>query len=322
MKKFIFKTCIFLFASSLFIVVILLMPKKIIESGDNFKIKQNSNQLVFGHSHPECAYNDSIIQNFENFAQSAESYFYTYSKLKKIVEVNNQVRTVFLEFTNYEIDDDWDKLYTWGDNIISRNYPKYAPVIETSDLLMIAKKNMKEVVSAQSTSFMNNANFIFRSKKNFPKTINWGGYYYLKRDKTDSLLTVLSSENLLKFQQTDKLASTNLTYLLKIIEFCKKSKVQLYLIRSPLHPKYPGLHNESDFINIIDTRLSNVEFLDFKNFPLKNSEFGDLNHLNHKGAKVYSEWFDTMINKKGLLEKQDKQMFIDSEIKARMINVL
>lgn len=354
MKHFILNIVIFSVVSFLLLVIVIFTTNNIITSGDHFKIKKNSKRLVLGHSHPECAYNDSIIQNFESLAQSAESYFYTYIKLKKIVQSNNQVSTVFLEFTNYAIDDDWDKIYTWSDNVISKKYPKYSTIIETPDLFVLLKNNFSAVVNAQSVSLKNNLNFIKTKKINLPISCKWGGYYHLNRDKTDSLVTVLSSKKTLNVQQTDKLvstnfkyifkiirffkknktnnfslknvlnslqtnklASTNLKYLFKIIKLCKKHKVKLYLIRSPMHPKYPGLNNESYFLNFKETKLSNIEFLDFKDFPLKNSEFGDLNHLNHKGAKIYSEWFNTMLNKKGLLEKQDKQMFIDSEILLR-----
>ena len=51
----------------------------------------------------------------------------------------------------------------------------------------------------------------------------------------------------------------------------------------------------------------NVEFLDFSKFPLENSEFGDLEHLNYKGAKVFSEWFNTIITKGVLLEYNPRE---------------
>lgn len=62
-----------------------------------------------------------------------------------------------------------------------------------------------------------------------------------------------------------------------------------------------------------------IEYLDFSKFPLDNSEFGDLEHLNYKGAKVFSNWFAQLLNK-GILEKSNKQELINGEIKARTHN--
>lgn len=317
MRRFIKLIISFLIVLFTLVFVFIESSEYIINKKSDFKLNTNTKYLVLGHSHSECAYNDSIIQNLQNFAQSAESYFYTYIKLKKLVQSNNQINTIFLEFSNYEIDDDWDYVYTWGNSLITSKFPKYSAITDKDDLFLILKKNFKTVISSKSISLRSNLGFAFSKKSNYPKANNWGGYLHLIRDKTDSL--VLSTDYLLKFQKTDKLASTNLEYLLKIIDFCKKNKVNLYLIRSPLHPKYPGLHNETSYQNIIKTKLSKVEFLDFKNFPLQNSEFGDLNHLNHKGSKIFSVWFAQLLNT-GFLEANNKQVYIDEEIKAQKHN--
>ena len=69
----------------------------------NFKIKESSRILIVGHSHSECAYNDSLINNVVNFSQSGESYFYTYFKTKKFIEQNPNIQTVLIEFSNNQI---------------------------------------------------------------------------------------------------------------------------------------------------------------------------------------------------------------------------
>ena len=54
-------------------------------SKSQFDLKKQPKSIVVGHSHPECAFNDSLIQEFKNFSSSGESYFYTYPKLKNII---------------------------------------------------------------------------------------------------------------------------------------------------------------------------------------------------------------------------------------------
>jgi hypothetical protein len=74
-----------------------------------------------------------------------------------------------------------------------------------------------------------------------------------------------------------------------------------------------GYNYEERYQQIVLNKFSDVEFLDFSKYPLTNSEFGDLDHLNHKGAKKFSYWFNTMLSD-GLLEKSNKQQFIESKM--------
>lgn len=95
-----------------------------------------------------------------------------------------------------------------------------------------------------------------------------------------------------------------------MIEFCQAHGKRVIFVRSPLHKKYPELKNDEKFLEILNTRYADIEFLDFINFPLSTPERGDFHHINHRGAKVYSEWFANLL-KDGLLDKKNKQGFID-----------
>ena len=64
---------------------------------------------------------------------------------------------------------------------------------------------------------------------------------------------------------------------------------------------------------ILSTRFADIEFLDFAKYPLQNSEFGDFDHLNYRGARKFSIWFNQLIDD-GLLERTDKQSFINERI--------
>ena len=49
---------------------------------------------------------------------------------------------------------------------------------------------------------------------------------------------------------------------------------------------------------------SNIKFYDFKDMELPDSCFGDLDHLNYKGAKVFSEYLEKEILHKNNYKKQ------------------
>jgi len=311
MKHFLNKTLIFLFVPFFITGLLIFASNKIIESGDYFKIKKDTKYIVLGHSHPECALNDSLITGLENFAESGESYFYTYIKTKKILESNNQIKTVFIEFSNNQIEKSMDN-WIWGDKYLSYRYPKYASVMNLNDLIFLSRKNLKQIINNQSTTFKKNIHFILNKDENYIKYVDWGGYLYLIRNKTDSLVN-LSLKDTIDKDYIPELSEKNLLYLTKTIEICANFGVNVYLIRCPLHEKYSALSYENEFQKILKTKFNNIEFLDFKDFPLENSEFGDLEHINYKGAIKFSLFFNQLLDL-NILNCTNKQALINEEI--------
>jgi len=291
------------------IVNIILVYK--IENGKYFSINKNTQYVVFGHSHAECSFNDSLITNFENYGQSAESYFYTFFKAKKIIESNKQLKVVFIEFSNKHINPIMNE-WIWGETYISYKYPKYESLMNFNDVMFLLSKNAKAVVQSQSLSIKENILFFSKKDSSFIKYKNWGGYRYLKNSNTEFILRILP-ENLIRGRQYLEISEINIQSLIKTIELCKKNGVKVFLIRCPFHRLYGEFVNELKFKAILYSQLSEVEFLDFLNLPLNNSEYADFGHLNYKGAKLFSVFFDHLLDM-GLLDKNEKQNFINAEI--------
>lgn len=49
---------------------------------------------------------------------------------------------------------------------------------------------------------------------------------------------------------------------------------------------------EETYQRIYQAQFSDVKLLDYSRFKLENHQFGDFEHLNAKGAAVYSRWFN------------------------------
>lgn len=309
MKTFIKNLLKFLLTLTVIILAIHFTTGSIINRKANFKVASHPKYIVVGHSHPECALNDSLITNFKNLSDSGESYLYTYFKLKKIIEKNKSIKTVFLAFTNNEINstiDDW----TWDSMNISERYTKLSPFMDVQSNCILLKNNPSGFLNSFSYSNKDKIGQILHSEYDYSRRI--GGYLYLVRDKIDSLIAALPKDKIIK-RSNPKVSKINLKYLAKIIENCHQQGIKLFLIRCPIHPKCPGLFNEKEYKAIYKARFSSVELLDFKDFPLQNTDFGDLEHLNYKGAKKFSIWFEKLMTD-GLLEKADKQKYINEKI--------
>ena len=281
-----------------------------------FKLSENINTLVLGHSHPECAYNDSLISNFKNLAKSGEAYFYTYIKVKKIISENKQIKTIFIEFEPGQIDKIMDS-WTWGDEHISDGFAKYSPLFECRELKFLWKKNSSAILSYFPKTFIKKMGHNILSilkDKNIESDNQFGGYNYIERAKLDSLLLAMENHPEITEEYIKPIISnTNIRYLLKIINYCNQNGLQVLLIRSPIYKMYGDAFSEKEFKYILTKYFHNTEFLDLRNFPLKNDQYGDFGHLNYKGAKLYSIFFDHLL-KTNLLKKENKQVFIDSEL--------
>lgn len=312
MRKFILQTTLFITIAILAITALLLSTNRIVDRKAGFVIASNIDKIVVGHSHPECAFNDSLITNFRNFAQSGESYFYTYYKILPLLRQNKQISTVFIEFDNNRLVQTVDELI-WESRYISYQYPDYGAFFDEEGNKLLFRKNWKSFLNSQMLLLRKNLEAIETGDFDFTKKA--GGYIYLERNQTDSILAARKKNPAPITGSKPSAASKNLYYLEKLILACRENNRKVYLIRSPLHPEFDGLKNEDFFQQIRRSRFGDTEFLDFKDFPLANSEFGNLEHLNFRGARKFSTFFNKLLQD-SLLEKKDKQEFINSEMKS------
>jgi len=314
MRPFVKLSILFSIILGSLIFILITSSEYIIQKNADFKLKPNTKYLLLGHSHPECAFNDTLINNFKNLAQSGESYFYTLFKAKKTLEQNPSIETVFIEFTNEQINKSID-INIWDDKYINWRYPQYSPFMNFTDKMVLVENNLSGYLNATSLSFKNNFGRVLKQDFSYPESI--GGYLYLKRNKTDSLLKTQKVKTIKETKP--QISEVNLNYLSKLIRLCKAQGKNVFLIRSPQHKKYAGYSNENTYQNLRKSRYTSIGYLDFSKFPLHNSQFGDLEHLNHKGATIFSNWFAQLI-KSGLLEEKNKQALIDKNIAARRRN--
>ena len=221
---------------------------------------------------------------------------------------------MFIELTNNQIH---KKINEWicGDKYLSARYNYYEPFIRLQDQFVLLKYNPKGFLKAFVNARKNNSKKIIESSYGITDYHKLGGYKYLIRDKTDSLEEAFKNNPPRKTDEYKNLSSVNLDYLDKIIAFLEDREKEFYFIRTPQHRLAHNDENEAFFLKTIKERYGDIEFLDFEKFQLKNIEFGDFGHLNYKGARKYSLFFDQIL-KKGLLDIDNKQEFINKEIAA------
>ncbi|REE81990.1 hypothetical protein BX611_1533 [Lutibacter oceani] len=293
MKQFIKKSSLFIFLCALSIGLTSSLFNNYIGEKASFKLPKNVKNVVFGHSHPEVAFNDSLIANFKNLAQSGESYFYTYLKAKLVLNQNPQIKNIFIEFSNIDVTKNRD-LEIWNDKYINWRYPIYAALMNTNERFFLATKNPSKFLNTLPKTFKKQLKRIHTGQYNYE--LKTSGYLFIKESKLDSLLSV-NTNNIIPKLDYYKASTYNILYLEKLVSLCKSKNLNIYFIRSPLYKDSYFLSNNKLFYKIKSEKFSNITFIDFVDFPLENNEYRDFHHLNNKGARKFSLWFNDWLYK-------------------------
>lgn len=287
MKGFLSKTASFVLPFLLILVgsyfaLNYLMRKKV-----NAELK-GTEYLFLGHSQPEGAINDSLIPKSRNLAQGGEAYFYTYQKIKKILPVNPQIKKVFISFSNNQIDkkmDDW----AFDDEHLNQYFAKYSFAMDLEDINLVLQNNPNYFLQANLAALESNVKFLLKGKKIFENR-HWGGYLPVYEVKLDSLKKVNYIAKI-KEERIEGLSETNIRYLKKIVQFCRDQNREIIFIRTPFDQDMDRVYSESKFQAIRKKEFGKVPFWDFKDAPLPVEGFRDYDHLNVKGATVFSAIF-------------------------------
>lgn len=308
MKRFIKHTLTFVAVALAMIVFFTLMPLYMVKKSGRFIINPKTRIVIFGHSHPECAFDDTLIDGFKNLAHSAEPYFYNYQKVKLVLSQNPQIRTVLVEFSNNEIDQKMNE-WTWGYEYMSNMLPKFAPFMNKTDLSLLMENNPKDFLSCLSIATRKNLVRVLTADYDLHQEM--GGY--LRLDHTETAETGNAPAREAVDKPGADISNVNIAYLQKIVAYCRQMHKQVYLVRTPQNKKFEYLKNEKAFLQIKNAEFPEIELLDFNDFPLPDSDFADFGHLNYRGASRFSKWFNSLLES-GLLANKNKQAFIDQNI--------
>ncbi len=314
MIRFLFKLIVFLLIAAAIFIAFTLTTHVIIRRNADFIFDSAPKYFIFGASTSNFAYNDSLIDSFVNLSLRGEPYFYTYAKVKEVINQNSSLSALFIDFSNFSIDKENDRRI-WDEPNMQYRFPTLASFIPLDAHLLLMRKNIITYIQLTGSSTLGRVKTILINNYRFTHRI--GGYEHVNRYLTDSLIATAAALNdstsLLGSNNNSNLAYYNLKYLEKIIEKCTENSVRVILIRSPLHELQPMLNNELIFKDILTNRFGSVEFIDLVMFDLDNSEYADLGHLNSNGARRFSLWFDNLL-KSGLLDEEVNQDEIDKEI--------
>jgi hypothetical protein len=276
----------------------------------SFELSKNVNYVFLGHSHSSSAYNDSIIDHSKNISEGGEAYIYTYFKLKNLIKDNKRKDLIyFIEFSNNQIDSSMNRWF-FKEPFISDKLPRYSTIIDFKGYSTLIINNPVDVINSMFLSFNLNLKDIEEHKTNVINTL--GGFSsknrsLIKEDVTPKIN--LTRENL--DSKNYNVSNTSIFYFKKIISLLNKSKVNFFIIRTPIHYESEFRKNEKTYQKIITDLNIRNKYIDLGNLFLPNKFYYDHLHLNIDGANFYSKLFNKLLKH----NKIDVDLFQDSLFK-------
>ena len=280
MRLFLVKFSIFSLLFVLSLTMLVLLSSLIVKQNTSVILSPNINKIIIGHSYSETAFDDSMITGIKNCSESGESYFYNYQKLKIILNDNQQVDTVFINFSNNQVFSDMND-WIWGEKYMNYNLTKYQPWCEKEDILLCAKNNFFIFSQIQAVVIKNNLKKII--KNNYTDPLLVGGYKAMTKKITKEEKQAAINDN------TYKISELNLKYLKKMIELCIQKNIKVIFLRPPVKEINLNQSVEVEFQKIRKKYFAKIEFWDFINLPLnKKTHFYDNTHVNKEGSRIVS----------------------------------
>jgi hypothetical protein len=291
MKKFIKRLLLFLTIIIGFVFIDVCLQKTLLFRDEDMKLAKNIHTLILGHSHTANSCNTKYIKNSINLASSGEAYIYTYFKAKKVIETNPQIKKVYVEFTNNQIDKHMDN-WIWDDTHLQYNFISYGVLMDYDALSLLYKKNPSGFVTAFSKGLFNNLLKMVPSKKRKIQYGSMGGF------KTNNQIFINTKvpKNKKMTSSNYEISESNIYYLEQIVKYCKQRKIEVILVRSPMHKTYDVSFSEKEHNKILSKKFKDIKFIDNKDFPIPDNGFQDIEHLNSIGAKFYSQYFNKLVN--------------------------
>jgi hypothetical protein len=307
MKRFLVRLASFLVFPTLILILIFLVLNQVIKQGDYFRLNPSVKNVIIGHSMPQLALNDSLISNTRNMSKDGGSYFYIYYRIKKTLESNPQIKNVFIDVSNNIFYKKYNE-NIYRTQSLTWRFSNVAMFVSLKDATYLLVNNFTGFLKGFKNTITQNIKFLKKERpKNFIEWSGWGEYYFADQvfdfDKyhRDFIPDPIYMDS--------EISDYSIWLLKRTIKVCDQNGVNVILIRTPINSNSEMLKNEKQYLNTIKSVFGKYKFLDFKDFYLEENEYRDISHLNYKGARKFSKFFNEQIRNIEFIDFAENQSY-------------
>jgi len=295
MKNFGIKILIFSLPALIFVIstsTFYLFTKLKIDS--KFKEISEYECLLMGDSQMQRLNGELIAKRTKNLASSGEHYYFTYNKLRKLVEnKNHKINKVILGVSIHNFAPVYNRLFNIdfpeGKGSFER-YLYFIPLFDNS-------KFTNHLSQLPIFNFISGVYF----------TPDWGGFYESNNSNpTTEIINRSFNMHFSIIKNEKKFSNYQRIYLYKIDSLCTVNNIDLTLISTPYHIKYKEQIKPEYYSFLYETlsKLKNRNYIGFLYDKTDPNFMSDAIHLNKIGAKYYSK----IIIKKMNAQKHNKEL--------------
>ncbi len=279
MKKFLEKIGLLLLILVGVILIITSVNRLIFKCFNPFVLNDNVNVVVLGDSQARLAFNDRILNHIKNFSNNADSYFYSYLKLRELVACNSHIDTLLISFAEHNVNESIDNQWLLNNNHLESHLKYYFPLLQIEDFSFLIKRKPIEFLKGMFLQIY----FPFNIEKGGKK---YGGFEVLYDNRLSILLDKYNNGEI--FKDTGFAESViEIKYLKKIVDLCNKNKVTVVFVNTPV---YSVLQNSQvNLSKVYNKYFKNISYLDYTSVEMNDSCYIDLVHLNYYGSLSFSE---------------------------------
>lgn len=261
----------------------------------DYLIQDTITTLIIGNSHAAYSYNDSLIRNTRSFAQSGETYFYSFVKIRTLLQYNKHLKQIYLEVTNRNFEPMMTE-WTFGNRFIKDRLPKYGQFMTPAEKWTLLKGNPVTYIETQPVVTRHQLESLNGRNKPLYTMLDWGGYEYHPENKVDSFILLQNKKPPVTELPLSQYSRINMRYLDSIVSLCKLNGLKLRFLRTPMHKAYKCSISDSAFGAFIQRKYPAIPFTDLSITEIPDSDFADLEHLNYNGSKKISLILDSIIH--------------------------
>ena len=296
----VFSRRVFLFVLSVVFLVFLLFAWARYLSHKNLELDDNVSIIVCGDSHTQSAINDSVLSSSINISFTSQPYFFTFSVLRFLIECNPQIETVILGYSFHSLSPIMDTILFDSETALENALNRDA-FLALTDLSYVCKIFYNDPVDIFVLLARSSLRHIWQQvHSNDIHDMLFIGGYYSSFGQNMSIENVEAAVQRHYYKQSEGyegIAVYQPYYLHRRASLCKDNNVEMYLVNTPISEEYYNkiprayISNYYYIASEVDAAL-----LDYHDFQLPDSCYGDADHLNYYGAIEFSKTIDSLMN--------------------------
>lgn len=269
--------------------------------------------IALGDSHIVYSINDKACEEFVNRGGDSEPYYYNYLKLKALLEnkQNNKdsILCIVVVMNPFSFASSRDSMFV--KDKASHYYHVYMPfhqIYENSPMehhLVIGREENFKSYIVSKLNFLNKERCKTFLDVDYKSYLSYYKGQYAEYDNKFDNNVELRVQSLIKTEKEFKWRfeeSRQPLILEDIARLTMKYDIPLVLLNTPCNYRfhervYKQLECFNDSISQSLAQRYNVRYIDLLRYPLPDSCFRDVNHLNTKGANIFTPMLrDTLIS--------------------------